>query len=790
MANVHRHGLRFRPTLDRLEGRALMAFAGTPDPSFGVSFGTFPSTYPGIVLELTAPGPTTGLVSLSRTAVEADGSIVAAGPVGTSEATIGLIKINANGTPDPNFGVNGEADVVMPAGVTAYGGGPTGLLVQPDGKIVVVDTAISGGNARDATVVARFLADGSPDPSFGQAGVVVLDQTNLGVGSVFLQLPALQADGKLVLTGSSVVPSGGPLVGTQQITVARIDQAGALDPSFGTGGVVTFPGDVPAGSSFYSDNPIGLAIQPDGRIVVLAEQALGGGTPRYLLGRLNPNGSVDPSLRDPGLLAYGEGADSLAVQADGKLIIEGNTTLARLNADGSFEKSLGLPVPTSQGLAIQSDGKIDLFAANSSVIRVTPGLTLDATFGIGGVAKVSFPRYSTPPNGPVPAPIQAEALAVGPDGRVVLAGSNFASTAMPASQQPASLLGFARLTATGTSARPGDYTGDGIADEALYDPSTGTFAVRSSTNGLIVTEQFGSAGLNASIPVPGNYYGSGKDDLAVYLTGSGTFAIKDPSGNTPGQIVQFGSAGYGNSIPVPGDFYGTGKDDLAVYLVGPGAFAIQDPTGQTPGKIVQFGTPGLYGSIPVPGDYYGTGRTDIAVYLPQQGVWAIQDPTGKTPGQEIPFGKPGQGESIPVPGDYDGSGKTELAVYLPQSARLIYRPANGGADVTIPFGSPGTGVTLPAPGDYTGSGKTDVAAYLPALGLFAYRPANGGPDVYTQFGTVITGTAVPVTAVVPPFMLIAYDRVGAPVAPSGVLGTPDLLDFVPTEASTLKKLKG
>src|SRR5262245_3944367 len=73
------------------------------------------------------------------------------------------------GALDLTFGSNGK--------VTTDLGGPdegTGLALQPDGKIVVAGIALDGAGEGNFAV-ARYLADGSPDPGFGSGGKVVTD---------------------------------------------------------------------------------------------------------------------------------------------------------------------------------------------------------------------------------------------------------------------------------------------------------------------------------------------------------------------------------------------------------------------------------------------------------------------------------------------------------------------------------------------------------------------------------------------------------------------------------------
>ena len=89
-----------------------------------------------------------------------------------------------------------------------------------------------------------------------------------------------------------------------------------------------------------------MVVQPDGKILVGGTfTGLGSGTgttPRSYLGRLNPDGTVDPGF-NPG--ANGE-VNALVVQPDGKIVVGGNFNMlggavrqfiGRLNADGSVD---------------------------------------------------------------------------------------------------------------------------------------------------------------------------------------------------------------------------------------------------------------------------------------------------------------------------------------------------------------------------------------------------------------------------------------------------------------------
>ena len=517
--------------------------------------------------------------------------------------------------------------------------------------------------------------------------------------------------------------------------------------------------------------------------------------------RLNLDGSRDSSINQAGLRASIiniPGQNGLLIQPDGKYLILGHAlkynilVVARLEPDGSFEKQAGPfgDVTNRDTFALQPDGKILLTGGYSlldsdnpllygdqtfAAFRLTATLYPDPSFGVVGVSTPISARQTFTKSGVAQYPY-AQAIAVDAQDRAIVVGSLYAYP------HPVTSLIVARLTASTTPDRafPGDYSGDRVADPAVYLPDNGAFAIGDSSGGTTgQVALFGPTGPGRLIPAPGDYNGSLREEVGGYLPDLGVYAYR-PANGGPDVAVPFGTPGPGQSIPVPADYYETGRDDIAVYLAAAGAFAIQDPTGQTAGRLIPFGEPGLGQSIPVPGDYDGSGHLELAVYVPSVGAFFYR-PYGGGPDVAIPFGTPGPGRSLPVPGDYDGSGHTEVAVYLPSLGIFAYRPANQAADVYQAFGLPGDGQTLPAPGDYTGSGRTELGAYLPAYGLFAYRPTVG-PDVVEPFGTPGPGRTIPVTSVVlSPFP-------GSNPGSGGSFAMANFVDgFDPVETSNTKR---
>ncbi len=265
------------------------------------------------------------------------------------------------------------------------------MAIQSDGKIVATGSAWVGGNLNFA--LARYNSDGALDTSFGSGGMVT---TDFGNWYYYARAMAIQRDGKIVAAGQAF----------NDFILARYNSDGALDTSFGSGGIVMtdFLGGI--------DEAFAVAIQNDGKIVAAGTVQVG-----FALARYNSNGTLDASFGDGGKVTTGFGgwydyASAVAIQNDGKIVAAGHAevggfALARYNSDGTLDTSFGNggKVTTDFGsmsdeayaVAIQSDGKI--VAAGYAQIagqwdfalaRYNSDGTLDDGFGNGGKVTTSF----------------------------------------------------------------------------------------------------------------------------------------------------------------------------------------------------------------------------------------------------------------------------------------------------------------------------------------------------------------------------------------------------------------
>jgi uncharacterized delta-60 repeat protein len=206
---------------------------------------------------LTSFGPDTS-VTAAGVAIQSNGRIVVVGSAtdpDTFNNDFALARYNTNGSLDTSFGTGGEV-------TTSFGpdtsDSAVGVVIQPNGKIVVAGTDQDFDNDLTEFALARYNTNGSLDTSFGTGGEVT---TSFGPnGASFAAGVALEPNGEIVVAGTDQDFSTGLI----DFALAEYNADGSLDQGFGTGGLVLTnlgPG--------VSGNPAGVAIASDGEIIVV-----------------------------------------------------------------------------------------------------------------------------------------------------------------------------------------------------------------------------------------------------------------------------------------------------------------------------------------------------------------------------------------------------------------------------------------------------------------------------------------------------------------------------------------
>jgi len=221
---------------------------------------------------------------------------------------------------------------------------------------------------------------------------------------------------------------------------------GDLDPTFGTGGMVT------TDLNHSTDIANAVAVQTDGKLIVVGQTYKNNdfSGEDFVVTRYNTDGTLDTTFGSggrvrtdfPGLAAV---PSAVVIQADGKIVVAGgafplftfagNFQVVRYNSNGSLDRSFGnggiVTTTFPEGsyafdVALQPDGKI--IAAGTVFVDFNPGEmsdtdfalarynsdgSLDTTFGNGGMVTTDFFGNED----------DAFSILIQPDGKIVAVGS-------------------------------------------------------------------------------------------------------------------------------------------------------------------------------------------------------------------------------------------------------------------------------------------------------------------------------------------------------------------------------
>jgi uncharacterized delta-60 repeat protein len=279
------------------------------------------------------------------------------------------------------------------------------IAVDPDGNIFSAGYSIeSGGSGIYRLTVTKHTANGAVAANFGTNGIVT---TPIDYSEFPLDIK-LQADGKILVSGSVYLGPSQSGPGDYNSFVARFNPNGNLDSSFAINGVFRLA---------HSDSHIVSMMILDDGSVLLAGNSYGMGT----ISRIDSNGVLDSSFGNNGSVFLSDTSYTLilweaillsdqsviCVGYDGNDFDNSKLTYCKIDLNGDFVPGFGqngkvimdlhntLPSITEflSGAKETADGKIILsgYSTTSLILKINPDGSLDSLFGTNGILNHSYP---------------------------------------------------------------------------------------------------------------------------------------------------------------------------------------------------------------------------------------------------------------------------------------------------------------------------------------------------------------------------------------------------------------
>jgi len=249
-----------------------------------------------------------------------------------------IIRLLANGSIDNDF-VTG----------TGFGSTVWSIILQPDGKILVVGAFISY-NGVTANRIIRLLANGSIDNDF-------VTGTGFAGGLGENRAIALQPDGKILVGGGFTSYNG-----VTANRIIRLLANGSIDNDFVTGTGVR---EASFGDDMFTTTR-SIALQPDDKILVGGGFTLYNGVVQRNITRLTSSGSLDINIINPISGRIVGVRKSSAVEQPRAQVATISIT--------SFFNSPGASGPSGSGFSLATSGSTVLAVSSTgTVYRTTNG---------------------------------------------------------------------------------------------------------------------------------------------------------------------------------------------------------------------------------------------------------------------------------------------------------------------------------------------------------------------------------------------------------------------------------
>lgn len=413
---------------------------------------------------------------LRSIAIQSDGKIVATGNYfnGSSDYDFAVLRYNANGTRDTNWGTNG----LVWTHLSPYEDDPFSLALQEDGKVIVAGFSVVGAlNGKPKFTTVRYNTNGTLDPIWGGTGIVI---TSLSDSYDDARAVAIQNDGKIVVAGFSNVS------GTNNWNIAVVRYSGCgIRTSF------DFDDDQRADAVvFRPSTGVWYMLQS-----TAGYRAVSFGDPTDIIAPADFDGD-----RKADIAVFRPSTFTWYWLESTNMVVHG----VRFGATGD------IPLPSD----IDGDGHADFVnyrPSDGTWYRMTYGtlLPMNVAFGAAGDK-----------------PLIADFDGDGKADPAIFRPSTGTFWYAASSQG-----GAHRAVQWGISTDVpvvADYDGDGKSDFAVYRPAEGAWYVLQSTTNSMFALQFGIA---EDKPIPADYDGDGKADVAVYRPSTGIwYLLRSTSG--------------------------------------------------------------------------------------------------------------------------------------------------------------------------------------------------------------------------------------------------------------------
>lgn len=368
----------------------------------------------------------------------------------TEAGTLEAAATPGRGSLDPSFGAAGIV-MLQPPYVSI---GSHGVAVQPDGRIVYCGNFPSDTYMAYVSVVGRLSSDGGPDGTFAYTGQVTAAQSEYA-DEVCGQVTFVPDTDAIVISGFTDVYSSGPP--PHMMFASRYTSQGAVDTTFAGTGFVALA-DNGVDSKAY-----GMALQPDDNLVLSGFEGPGGATARLTAGG-QPDPTFDPAT-DAGPIGINVypnlGVVGTIVPTSGRLVggIAGmpDFEVVGISQTGALDRSFGDGGLATQAVEAPLTGGPDLVAlpGGSIVCAASTANSIElAAFAADGGVETSFGAQGRVT---VPSPLSVAGIARLSDGSFAVALEGTGTS-----------IGVARFTAQGKIDTGFGPNGNGISVVPVY----------------------------------------------------------------------------------------------------------------------------------------------------------------------------------------------------------------------------------------------------------------------------------------------------------------------------------